>query len=231
MVGAWCFVDHMGPGHVGDTGGLDVGPHPRIGLQTVTWLVHGALLHRDSLGSEQVIRPGQLNLMTAGHGVSPLWRDSQRPPKETPPSSTTPSSPGLHRRFSGNGARRHVSRRHALRAGRTTVPLEAGFEHAVLALGPGVSVSRRRLHEGHLSYLGVGRDKLVIDAPQAVQVLLIGGIPFDEQLLMWWNYVPRSREEVIDAHEQWSHGTERFGRVDSPLLRILATGPSWPTTT
>src|SRR3954451_885376 len=69
-VGAWCFVDHMGPGQVSDGRGLDIGPHPHIGLQTVTWLVRGTVLHRDSLGSEQVIRPGQLNLMTAGHGVS-----------------------------------------------------------------------------------------------------------------------------------------------------------------
>jgi redox-sensitive bicupin YhaK (pirin superfamily) len=69
-VGAWCFADHMGPATVTETHGLDVGPHPHIGLQTVTWLVAGEVLHRDSLGSEQRITPGQLNLMTAGHGVS-----------------------------------------------------------------------------------------------------------------------------------------------------------------
>lgn len=69
-VGAWCFADHMGPGSVTEDHGLDIGPHPHIGLQTVTWLLDGAVLHRDSLGSEQVIAPGQLNLMTAGHGVS-----------------------------------------------------------------------------------------------------------------------------------------------------------------
>src|SRR5436305_1836789 len=68
-VGAWCFVDHMGPEQVTESHGLDIGPHPHMGLHTVTWLVDGAVLHRDSLGSEQVIRPGQLNLMTAGHGV------------------------------------------------------------------------------------------------------------------------------------------------------------------
>jgi quercetin 2,3-dioxygenase len=68
-VGAWCFADHMGPEVVTETSGLDVGPHPHIGLQTVTWLVEGAVLHTDSLGSEQLIRPGQLNLMTAGRGI------------------------------------------------------------------------------------------------------------------------------------------------------------------
>ena len=69
-VGAWCFADHMGPEVVTETSGLDVGPHPHIGLQTVTWLIDGAVLHTDSLGSEQLIRPGQLNLMTAGRGIA-----------------------------------------------------------------------------------------------------------------------------------------------------------------
>jgi redox-sensitive bicupin YhaK (pirin superfamily) len=69
-VGAWCFADHMGPLAVTPDSGMQVGPHPHMGLQTVTWLVSGELLHRDSLGSEQLIRAGQLNLMTAGHGVS-----------------------------------------------------------------------------------------------------------------------------------------------------------------
>jgi redox-sensitive bicupin YhaK (pirin superfamily)/heme-degrading monooxygenase HmoA len=69
-VGAWCFADHMGPADISETGGVDIAPHPHIGLQTVTWLIDGEVLHRDSLGSEQVIRPGQLNLMTAGEGVA-----------------------------------------------------------------------------------------------------------------------------------------------------------------
>src|SRR5215212_1598971 len=69
-VGAWCFADHMGPADVTENSGLDVGPHPHIGLQTVTWLLDGQALHRDSLGSEQVIEPGQLNLMTSGGAVA-----------------------------------------------------------------------------------------------------------------------------------------------------------------
>ena len=69
MVGAWCFADHLGPVPADDGAG-GIGPHPHMGLHTVTWLVAGDLLHRDSLGSEQSIRPGQLNLMTAGRGVS-----------------------------------------------------------------------------------------------------------------------------------------------------------------
>ena len=69
-VGAWCFADHMGPADVTEGSGLDVGPHPHMGLQTVTWLLDGQALHKDTLGSEQVITPGQLNLMTAGHAVA-----------------------------------------------------------------------------------------------------------------------------------------------------------------
>ena len=69
-VGAWCFVDHYGPASVDGVAGMQVPPHPHIGLQTVTWLIAGTVLHRDSLGSEQLIRPGQLNLMTAGRGIA-----------------------------------------------------------------------------------------------------------------------------------------------------------------
>lgn len=70
-VGAWCFLDHAGPTVFNGTSpGMDVGPHPHTGLQTFTWMIEGEVLHRDSLGSEQVIRPGQVNLMTAGHGIA-----------------------------------------------------------------------------------------------------------------------------------------------------------------
>src|ERR687897_3072291 len=80
MVGAWCFVDVFGPDDVADRPGMQIGPHPHTGLQTVTWLVQGEVLHRDSLGSEQPIRPGQLNLMTAGHGVSHAEESPAGPP-------------------------------------------------------------------------------------------------------------------------------------------------------
>ncbi len=71
LIGAWCFLDHAGPAvFKGDSRGLRVGPHPHIGLQTFTWMLEGEVLHRDSLGNEQVIRPGQVNLMTAGRGIS-----------------------------------------------------------------------------------------------------------------------------------------------------------------
>ena len=64
MIGAWCFVDHYGPEDITNTAGMRVPPHPHTGLQTVSWLLDGEIHHRDTLGSDALIVPGQLNLMT-----------------------------------------------------------------------------------------------------------------------------------------------------------------------
>ena len=72
FVGAWCFVDHYGPTVVGEdnAGGMDVPPHPHTGLQTVSWLFEGEIEHRDTGGVVGLVRPGEVNLMTAGHGIA-----------------------------------------------------------------------------------------------------------------------------------------------------------------
>lgn len=70
MIGAWCFLDHAGPAVFEPGAGMRVGPHPHIGLQTFTWMLQGEAMHRDSLGNVQIVRPGQVNLMTAGHGIA-----------------------------------------------------------------------------------------------------------------------------------------------------------------
>mgnify|MGYP000753533484 CR=1 FL=1 len=69
MVGPFCFVDQFGPGVIEIGQGMDVRPHPHIGLATVTYIFDGAIDHRDSLGSFATIRPGEVNLMTAGRGI------------------------------------------------------------------------------------------------------------------------------------------------------------------
>lgn len=69
MVGPWIFFDHMGPASFAAGQGVDVRPHPHINLATVTYLFEGHILHRDSLGSNCVISPGDINLMVAGHGI------------------------------------------------------------------------------------------------------------------------------------------------------------------
>ncbi|MGI1072942.1 pirin family protein, partial [Pseudomonas aeruginosa] len=108
MIGAWCFLDHAGPAEFEPGGGLAVGPHPHIGLQTFTWMIQGEALHRDSLGNVQVIRPGQVNLMTAGHGIAhteeslpderhahaaQLWIALPYPPPPQPPARGAPGPP------------------------------------------------------------------------------------------------------------------------------------------
>lgn len=258
-VGAWCFVDHMGPGG----SGLNVGPHPHIGLQTVTWLFQGALLHRDSLGSEQLVRPGQLNLMTAGRGVAhaeetagvydgplhgvQLW--------VAQPSATRDGEPAFEHHAdlphldAGAGAaavvlvgdflgasspaRRdtdHLGVDLTLVRGETAVPLDARFEHALVVVDGSVTAAGRSLTPGRLAYLGTGRDELRLTAAEPARLLLLGGAPFPEPVLMWWNYVARTRDEITTAHRDWTVGTARFGPVASPLPRIDTGAPPWAAT-
>lgn len=77
-IGAWCFLDHAGPARFeAGNPGMQVGEHPHINLQTFTWMLEGEVLHKDSLGNEQLIRRKQVNLMTAGHGIA---HTEQTPP-------------------------------------------------------------------------------------------------------------------------------------------------------
>jgi quercetin 2,3-dioxygenase len=249
----------MGP-IVADSGeGMGIGPHPHMGLHTVTWLVAGELLHRDSLGSEQTIRPGQLNLMTAGRGVSHAEEPTGR------------SDGGLHgiqlwvaqpeaTRFGDPGFEHHedlpqvelgvasatvlvgalegsVSSARAdtdlvgvdlqLGPGSTAVPLEPGFEHALVVLEGAVEVSGSAVTPGHLGYLGTGRDEVGLTATGPTRLLLIGGVPFESPIVMWWNFVGRSRPEMTSAAADWNAGAERFGDPDSTLDRIPAPLPPW----
>lgn len=258
-VGAWCFVDHMGPAQVTEDRGIDVGPHPHIGLQTATWLLEGEGLHRDSVGSEQVLRPGQLNLMTAGRGVShseeatgtyrgalhgvQLWIAQ---PEETrhgdPAFEHHAELPRLELdggdatvligMFAGarSPARRdtdHVGVDLRLAAGVTTMPLDPGHEHAVVVFDGAVAIDGQPVTPGHLAYLGLGRDELGLRTDDGARALLIGGVPFPEPVLMWWNYVARTQAEISDAHRDWTAGAERFGTVASPLPRIDTGPPPW----
>ena len=77
MVGPWIFFDHMGPAHFSPGPGINVRPHPHIGIATVTYLFEGEILHRDSLGSYQLIHPGDINLMVAGKGI--VHSERERP--------------------------------------------------------------------------------------------------------------------------------------------------------
>jgi len=78
MVGPFAFIDHMGPAKLSDHQNMDVPPHPHIGLSTLTYLFEGAIMHKDSLGNEIEIAPGQVNWMTAGNGIVHSERTPER---------------------------------------------------------------------------------------------------------------------------------------------------------
>jgi quercetin 2,3-dioxygenase len=247
MVGAWCFVDHYGP----EKATMRVAPHPHTGLQTVSWLLEGEVLHRDSVGSEQLIRPGQLNLMTAGraishseespsevdlHGVQ-LWVALPSADREVAPAFEhhaalpTLTAPGVRvtvimGELGGavSPARIYsplVGAEVTLDAGgEILLPLRPDFEYAALALSGEVRVDGTDLDPGPLLYLGTGRSGLGLRAERPGRVLLLGGEPFEEEIVMWWNFVGRSHEEITRFRREWMEGVE-FGTVtgvnDPPL--------------
>lgn len=258
-VGPWCFVDHMGPAATDELNGLDVAPHPHVGLQTVTWLFEGEALHRDSLGTEQIIAPGQLNLMTAGHGVSHSEEGTGRYRGDlhgvqlwiAQPDTTRHREPAFEHladlrridldhgtatvlvgEFLGAQSPARRDSDHAgidldLGPGTTTLPLRPDYEHGLIVFTGSADINGTRVEPGHLAYLGTGRDELALTAHAPSRVLLIGGIPLTEPVLMWWNYVARTRDEITAAHHDWTAGADRFGHVNSTLARIDVPPPPW----
>ncbi len=262
-VGAWCFADHMGPADVTENSGLDVGPHPHIGLQTVTWLTDGEVLHRDSLGSEQVIKPGQLNLMTSGAGIThseeatghyrgtlegvQLWVAL---PEETRHGDggfehladlpQTDLAGGVATVLLGDFTDGEADLRSPARThtplvgvdldlhGATTLPLRPDWEYALVVLEGELAVGDQPLAPGKLGYLGEDRDELPIDVREPTRALLLGGEPFPDPIIMWWNFVARTQDEVEAAWRAWqAEDVDRYGRVESPLDRIPAKAPWW----
>jgi redox-sensitive bicupin YhaK (pirin superfamily) len=245
MIGAWCFVDAYGPENVVGGAGMQVPPHPHTGLQTVSWLVGGDVLHRDSLGNRQLVRPGQLNLMTAGRAISHSEESpADRPPilhgvqlwvalpdrdREVDPHfehhadlpvltddgvSTTVIMGELD--GAGSGAQVYsplVGLEVTLAADvEATLPLRPDFEYGALVLSGGVRVDDVALERGPLLYLGSGRAELTLRTGHPSRLLLIGGEPFDEQIVMWWNFVGRDHDEIVRFREEWESGTQ-FGTV------------------
>jgi quercetin 2,3-dioxygenase len=261
MVGAWCFVDYYGPDDLSGSAGMQVAPHPHTGLQTVSWLVAGEVLHRDSVGSLQLITPGQLNLMTAGHGIShseespadrspilhgvQLWTalpDRDRyvgPDFEHHPDLPTLTDSGVSVAVImgelgdvSSPAEIYsplVGAEAVLEPGADTrLPLRPNWEYAALGLVGEVDVDGVVLSPGPLLYLGVGRSDLTLRSGPGGRVLLIGGEPFEEHLVMWWNFVGRDHHDIAAAREEWMRADPRFGTVHGyPGGRLPA--PALPT--
>ena len=257
MIGAWCFVDHYGPDEIAARPGMDVPPHPHIGLQTVSWLLDGEVHHRDSLGSDALIRPGELGLMTAGSGIahseqsphphSPvlhgaqLWLalpDAERaraPRFEHHKGLPVVTEPGCRATvlLGELAGARSPGRVHSplvgldvtLDAGADVrLPLEPDFEHAVLTVSGAPDVDGGELAPGSLCYLGSGRRELALRAPAGGRFLLLGGVPFDEEIVMWWNFVARTGDEVVAARAQWEAGG--FGAVPGAPLKAPPLPPA-----
>ncbi|GAB3743606.1 pirin family protein [Amycolatopsis oliviviridis] len=247
LIGAWCFADHYGPQDVSEAGGMDVAPHPHTGLQTASWLFSGEIEHRDSIGTHAMVRPGELNLMTAGHGIAhsevstpdtgtlhgvQLWialpdehRDTARdfhhyaPPLLQLPGATA-------RVFLGTlaGTTSPVRAFTPLLGAELTVEpgatlaldVDPAFEHGVLQDLGSATVAGTALGTGELAYLAPGAGRLVLanDGGEPARVLLLGGTPFTEELVMWWNFVGRSHEEIAEYRETWQAQADRFGSVE-----------------
>ena len=258
-VGAWCFADHMGP-HFAEPDEMGIAPHPHIGIQTVTWLLSGELVHRDSLDSEQPIRPGELNLMTSGHGVAhseeptgsfrglfngiQLWvalpsasRDGANAfehhaqlPKLAVDATDVTVLVGTFAEVVSPARRDsdHFGVDLDIHPGGTTLPLRPECEQALVVLDGQARVEGHHAVPGNLYYLGKERQELEISATERCRAVLIGGVPFDEEIVMWWNFVARTRQEIGDAYRQWqAEDTSRFGQVQSRLARIPAPDLPW----
>ncbi|MCF2532832.1 pirin family protein [Yinghuangia soli] len=265
MVGPWCFLDHTGPDDIADQPGAQIAPHPHMGLQTVSWLREGEMLHRDSEGNTATVRPGQLGLMTSGRGIahseeSPvphprflhnvqLWTALPDAHRNTDPHFelhadlprfTAPGLDGTVIMGEVDGARSPGAAYSPIVGADLTLaadadlrlPLERDFEYAVIATEPGAIVDGVPVPVGSLLYLGCGRRDLALRTESAANLILIGGEPFEEKIVMWWNFVGRSHDEITEARTQWQ-AAERFGevhgyhapRLDAPELPTLPLKP------
>lgn len=252
LIGAWCFVDHYGPDDVAASGGMTVPGHPHTGLQTVSWLFDGRIEHRDTTGAHAVVRPGEVNLMTAGSGIAhsefstpdtrtlhgvQLWVALPDRHRQTAPSFEHHTPRPVER----DGARilvlagalagaespittysPLVGAEIGLAVGaRLRLDVEAGFEHGVLVDTGEVTVDDVRATPGQLLYRPPGDDELMIETTgsRPARVMLLGGAPLDEKIIMWWNFIGRTHDEIVGYRTQWqaeraggTGGTGRFGR-------------------
>lgn len=261
LIGAWCFADHYGPDDVAATGGMEVAGHPHTGLQTASWLFQGEVEHRDTIGTHSVIRPGELNLMTAGSGIAhseystpattvlhgvQLWVALPGTHRFTAPAFEHYAPPPLDHEgarvlvFLGSllghaaPARTYsplLGAEITLPAGRALrLDVDPAFEHGVLVDTGQVSVADATASQGQLLYLATGVETLSLRAaePGPARILLLGGRPLGEQIVMWWNFVGRGHDEIAAYRAQWQAeraqagaGPGRFGSFPSQWASTL----------
>lgn len=261
MIGAWCFLDHAGPVQFAPGQGLHVGAHPHIGLQTFTWMIEGEVIHRDSLGHEQIVRPGQVNLMTAGRGIAhtedsvtdgarlhaaQLWialpeAEAARPPAfnhypDLPAWNAggfalTLLAGSLQGRTAPTQIYTPLLGLDVSSAGpaQACLPLQTGFEYGVMVLRGQATVAGQAVQPHELLYVAPGLSALNIACDAPAQILLLGGEPFAQPVLLWWNFVGRSQAELAQALADWNAAPNqggRFGLVRPGSASAPLTAPS-----
>lgn len=248
LIGRWCFLDRYGPLSFTSDKPMDVAPHPHIGIQTVSWLLEGEVIHHDSLGYEAVARPGGVNLMTSGSGIAH---------SEETPASNTGRLNGVQLWIALPDARRNdaasfthipevprddiaqtflseddlLGRDVEVRE-RAEIEVPLAHEHGLFVLSGEGALEGQDLETNTLYYLPPGRSSIAFEGN--MRLLLLGGVPFSEPVLMWWNFVARTREEIAAARADWEAG-RRFGEVRAyrgprlsapPLSRIVPPNPA-----
>lgn len=255
-IGGWCFVDLIIPPDAHDPDPLEIGPHPHIGLATVTWLFTGEALHSDSLGTEQVIRPGQLNLMTAGNGIAhaelsagegvqgaqmwiaqpegtrhgaPAFEHHGELPVAELPGAVATMLVGSYASATSPARADTALIGMDMRLDNCLLELRPEFEYGVVPIDNAVKVNEDIVEPGWLGLVEAGPDTLRLEgATKETRVMIIGGEPLGERIQMWWNFVARSKEEMADAWRAWQdHDTDRFADVPSRLARLDAPRPPW----
>jgi redox-sensitive bicupin YhaK (pirin superfamily) len=245
MVGPWCFLDRYGPVRFTNEKPMDVAPHPHMGLQTVSWLLEGEMIHHDSIGGEALMRAGQLNLMTSGRGIAhaeetphpnsgrlsgvQLWVALPDEFRDGPPTfdhyAVLPAVdlPGITVKLIAGDLLGHSSPARTFSPivgaqidfhdhSSILLPLKRDFEHAVFSFEGDLLLNNRQMDRDTLHYLGTNRDEVHLTGNAGSRVLLIGGEPFGERIVMWWNFVARTQEEIAQAREDWLQH-QRFGEV------------------
>ncbi|MFF7160763.1 pirin family protein [Streptomyces sp. NPDC008086] len=247
LIGAWCFADHYGPDDVTVTGGMRVAPHPHTGLQTVSWLFSGEIEHRDSIGNHAFVRPGELNLMTGGFGIShsevstgrttllhglQLWvalpeahRHTARNFQHHVP-GTVPLEGGEARVFLGSlaGDTSPVPTFTPLLGAELSIEPDATlwlavdevFEHGVIVDSGAVHMNGTPLRPAELGCAAPGLTSLTLTnaSSRPARVVLLGGPPFQEEIVMWWNFIGRTHDDIVRARDAWEYGSDRFGQVE-----------------
>lgn len=243
MVGPFIFFDHMGPVDLapGLPREVDVRPHPHIGLSTVTYLFDGEIMHRDSLGSRQAIRPGEVNWMTAGRGIThserferarreggrmdgiQAWVALPREFEETDPAFSHHVAVQLDenvRLIAGEafGKKSPVPVHsplfyfHCELAQGASAELPAQYaERAAYVASGAIEADGQRIGAGQMAVFAAGAASPLRALTNAV-VMLLGGEPLGERFIEW-NFVSSSRERIEQAKADW-----RAGRMKLPDL-------------